>query len=191
MPGYGFIHDKLEIKFLILYIAARVIEPVPFDTMLELTLCDDAIDYFDFSDCLADLVKTEHLTLSDEGLYAITDKGRRNSEICESNLPYSVRQRCDRNLADCNRRLRRKSQVKASSVRRPNGTWTVSLSLSDDMGSVMELDLMMVQEEMARGVEKRFRQSPERLYSQIVNLLLSDAPDNADGGQPGPGNGDK
>ena len=186
MPGYGFIHDKLEIKFLILYIAARVIEPVPFDTMLELTLCDDAIDYFDFSDCLADLVKTEHLTLSDEGLYAITDKGRRNSEICESNLPYSVRQRCDRNLADCNRRLRRKSQVKASSVRRPNGTWTVSLSLSDDMGSVMELDLMMVQEEMARGVEKRFRQSPERLYSQIVNLLLSDAPEDADGGKPSP-----
>ncbi|WP_295860086.1 DUF4364 family protein [uncultured Oscillibacter sp.] len=191
MPGYGFIHDKLEIKFLILYIAARVIEPVPFDTMLELTLCDDAIDYFDFSDCLADLVKTEHLTLSDEGLYAITDKGRRNSEICESNLPYSVRQRCDRNLADCNRRLRRKSQVKASSVRRPNGTWTVSLSLSDDMGSVMELDLMMVQEEMARSVEKRFRQSPERLYSQIVNLLLSDAPENADGGKPSPESGDQ
>ena len=74
MPGPGFIHDKLEIKFLILYLAARVIEPVPFDTMLELTLCDDAIDYFDFSDCLADLVKTEHLTLSDDGLYAITDK---------------------------------------------------------------------------------------------------------------------
>lgn len=191
MPGYGFIHDKLEIKFLILYIAARVIEPVPFDTMLELTLCDDAIDYFDFSDCLADLVKTEHLTLSDEGLYAITDKGRRNSEICESNLPYSVRQRCDRNLADCNRRLRRKSQVKASSVRRPNGTWTVSLSLSDDMGSVMELDLMMVQEEMARSVEKRFRQSPERLYSQIVNLLLSDAPENADDGKPSPESGDQ
>ena len=26
----GFISDKLEIKFLILYIAARLIEPVPF-----------------------------------------------------------------------------------------------------------------------------------------------------------------
>ena len=59
------------------------------------------------------------------------------------------------------------------------------------MGSVMELDLMMVQEEMARSVEKRFRQSPERLYSQIVNLLLSDAPEDADGCQSGPGSGGK
>ena len=61
--GRGFIHDKLEIKFLILYIAARVIEPIPFDTVLDLTMCDDGVDYFDFSECLNDLVKTEHLTL--------------------------------------------------------------------------------------------------------------------------------
>ena len=98
MTARGFIQDKLEIKFLILYLAARVIEPVPFDTLLDLTLCDDAVDYFDFSECLADLVKTEHLTLDEEsGLYAITEKGRRNSEICETSLPYSVRLRCDKN----------------------------------------------------------------------------------------------
>lgn len=175
MPG--FIHDKLEIKFLILYIAARIAEPVPFDMMLELTLCDDGIDYFDFSDCLADLVRTEHLRLNEDGLYAITEKGRRNSEICESNLPISVRTRCDKSLSDCNRKLCRKSQVKASIAPRENGTYTVNLSLSDDMGSVMDLSLMMVREDIAKQVAKRFRGSPERLYGQIVNLLLSDGQD--------------
>ena len=67
MPGKGFVQDELDLKVLILYIAARVIEPVPFDTILDLTLCDDAIDYFDFSECLRDLVDTGHLTLSEEG----------------------------------------------------------------------------------------------------------------------------
>lgn len=177
MAGRGFINDKLEIKFLILYITARVIEPIPFDTVLDLTLCDDAIDYFDFSECLADLVRTEHLTLSEEGLYAITDKGLRNSRICESSLAYSVRLRCDKNLANCNRKLRRQSQVKASAAKRPNGTYTVNLSLSDDMGSVMDLNLMVVQEDMATVLAERFRKSPERLYSEIMNLLLSDGQD--------------
>ena len=121
MAGPGFIHDKLEIKFLILYIAARVLEPVPFDTMLDLTLCDDAIDYFDFSDCLADLVRTEHLELTKEGLYKITEKGRRNSEICASSIPYSVRLRCDRNLLEWNRKLRRRRQVKTSTAGRRHG----------------------------------------------------------------------
>ena len=77
----SFIHDKLEIKFLILYIAARVSEPIPVEGMQELTMCDSGIDYFSFSECLNDLVHTGHLTLSDAGLYAITPKGLRNSEI--------------------------------------------------------------------------------------------------------------
>lgn len=174
MAGRGFIHDKLEIKFLILYIAARVIEPIPFDTVLDLTMCDDAIDYFDFSECLNDLVKTGHLTLSGDGLYAITDKGLRNSQICESSLPYSVRLRCDKNLTIWNRKLRRKSQVKASTEQRPNGTYTVRLSLDDDMGSVMDLKLMVVRQDMAKVLEDRFRKSPERIYSQIMNVLLDD-----------------
>lgn len=177
MAGRGFIHDKLEIKFLILYLAARVIEPVPFDTVLDLTMCDDAIDYFDFSECLAELVRTGHLSLSEDGLYAITEKGMRNSKICETSLPYSVRLRCDRNLDTCNRRLRRKSQVKASYAKRANGTYTVSLSLSDDMGSVMDLNLMVVREDMARMLSDRFRKSPERIYNAIMNLLLSDGQD--------------
>ena len=172
MPG--FIQDKLEIKFLILYIAARVEEPAPFDAILDLTLCDDAIDYFDFSECLADLVRTEHLTLSGSGLYAITDKGRRNGAACESSLPYSVRQRCDKNLEEWNRKLRRQRQVKASVEERPNGTYTLRLQLTDDKGGVMDLKLMMVDRAQARAAAKRFREAPEKYYSQIIQLFLTE-----------------
>ena len=174
MAGRGFIHDKLEIKFLILYITARVIEPIPFDTVLDLTMCDDGVDYFDFSECLNDLVKTEHLTLSEDGMYAITDKGLRNSRICESSLPYSVRLRCDKNLTAWNRKLRRKNQVKTSVDQRSNGTFTVRMSLDDDMGNVMDLKLMVVREDMAKVLSERFRKDPEKLYSKIMDLLLED-----------------
>lgn len=172
MPG--FIQDKLELKFLILYIAARVVEPVPFDTMLDLTLCDDAIDYFDFSQCLKELVETEHLTLSPDGLYAVTDKGLRNSRICESSLPYSVRLRCDKNLEVWNRKLRRRRQVRASREQRPNGTYTVKLALDDDFGQLLDLKLMTPREDMAKAISERFQAEPERLYSAILSLLLQD-----------------
>lgn len=174
MSGPGFIRDKLEIKFLILYIAARIIEPVPFDTILDLTMCDDAIDYFDFSECLADLVRTKHLTMSKDGLYAITEQGRRNSEICSSSLPYSVRLRCDRNLTEWNRKLRRESQVRTSVEERPNGTYTVRLSLDDDLGSVMDLRLMVVREDMGKALAKRFQQNPEKMYNEMIHVLLDD-----------------
>ena len=174
MPG--FIQDKLEIKFLILYIAARVIEPVPFDTILDLALCDDAIDYFDFSECLADLVRTEHLAQDQNGLYSITGKGRRNGAACESSLPYSVRQRCDKNLEAWNRKLRRQRQVKSSVEQRPNGTYTVRLQLSDDKGGVMDLKLMVVDQPRAKAVAKHFKEAPEQLYGQIIQLLMPENP---------------
>ena len=137
--GVGFIRDKLEIKFLILYIAARVSEPLPLEGMQELTMCDDGIDYFAFSECLADLVKTEHLRLTDDGCYAITPKGLRNSEICESSLPYSVRIRTDKNVAAYNKKLLRRSQVRARVTPRENGTFTVELSFHDDVDELMQL----------------------------------------------------
>lgn len=174
MAGRGFIHDKLEIKFLILYITSRVIEPIPFETVLDLTMCDDAIDYFDFSECLNELVKTEHLTLDEEGLYAITERGIRNSKICESSLPYSVRLRCDKNITVWNRKLRRKNQVRATTEKRDNGTYTVRLCLDDDMGNMMDLKLMVVREDMAKVVSDRFKNAPEKLYGEIVKLLLEE-----------------
>ena len=152
MAGHGFIQNKLEIKFLILYITTRVIQPIPFDTVLDLTMCDDGIGYFDFSECLNDLVKTGHLTLSEDGLYSITDKGIRNSQICESSLPYSVRLRCDKNISIINRKL----------------------NLDDDMGSVMDLKLMVVREDMAKVLSERFMKAPEKLYSKVMDLLLTD-----------------
>ena len=56
--GIAFIQDKLEIKFLILYIAARLTEPVDGAALQDMPMCDDGIDYFDYAECLNDLVRT-------------------------------------------------------------------------------------------------------------------------------------
>ena len=172
MGRVGFIQDKLEIKFLILYVAARLIEPVPFEAMQELTMCDDGIDFFDFSECLSNLVESQHLTLSDDGLYAITEKGLRNSKICESSLAFSVRRKCDRNLARVNGVLRRDAQVRAEILPREDSGVTLRLILDDDKGNIMTLDMLTVSEEQAGQLAENFRAQPEKLYESILQTLL-------------------
>ena len=169
--GNGFIRDKLEIKFLILYIAARVMEPLPLEGMQELTMCDDGIDYFEFSQCLNELVKTDHLRINEHQQYAITPKGLKNSEICQSSLPYSVRMKADRLIAAHRQELVRRAQVRARVERRENGTYTVELSLSDDVDNVMRLQLMVATQEMAEDLAQRFKRNPEQVYSQLVTAL--------------------
>ena len=101
MARMGFIQDEMDLKLLVLYIMARIAAPITFLQLLELALCDAGVDYFSLTQAVEHLVETEHLSREGER-YAITEKGRRNSEICESSLPYSVRRRCDDNLVRVN-----------------------------------------------------------------------------------------
>ena len=171
MGSFGFISDKLEVKLLILYIASRVVGPVPFEVMQDLSMCDSGVDYFGFSECLADLVRTGHLVQDEEGLYAITDKGRRNSAICESSLPYSVRMQVERNLVGYNEQLKRKALVGAQMEQRDKGGYTVTLSLRDELDELMSLSLLVTREDMALELQRRFRANAEENYSKILDCL--------------------
>ena len=106
MSRTGFIQNELDLKLLVLYIMARAAAPITFLQLLDLALCDAGVDYFSLTEAVNHLVETEHLAQEGD-LYSITDKGRRNSEICESSLPYSIRMRCDENLVRLNDVLKR------------------------------------------------------------------------------------
>lgn len=173
MARYGFIHDKLDIKFLVLYLMARVAAPIDFATLTGLTMCDEGVDYFEFAESVAEMVETGHLTLS-EGKYAITDKGRRDGAACESSLPYSVKHKCGQNLAKLNGELRRSAQVRAELIERPEGGFTVSLALDDDGGSLLKAELFSPTREHAARLAEGFRARPERALNDLLDSLLEE-----------------
>ena len=175
MSRTGFIHDKLDIKFLVLYLMARVASPVDFPTLADLTFCDDGVEYFDFAESVAELVDTEHLNLED-GKYSITDKGRRNGKICESSLAFSVRRKCDQNLARVNGVLRRDAQVRTELLPREDGGVTLRLILDDDKGNIMTLDMLTISTDQADHLAEKFRAEPEKLYHGILQVLLEEEP---------------
>ena len=114
------------------------------------------------------------LTPDGRMLYAITPKGLKNSAICESSLPYSVRLRTDRNIEEYNKELLRQAQVQGKAIPRENGTYTVELKLSDDVDSLMQLELMVATEEMAKDLAERFRKDPEHLYARVLEALYEE-----------------
>jgi len=171
MTRHGFIHDKLDIKFLILYIMARVAAPIDFPTLTDLTMIDEGVDYFEFAEAVPELVETGHLTC-EENRYAITDKGRKNGAECENSLPYSVRTKCDEKLAALNSALRREAQVRAQVLPRDDGGYTLRLALNDDGGNLLTVELFCPSQEQAETLAAAFQARPEQIYNSILELLL-------------------
>lgn len=169
--NYGFIHEKLEIKILILYIMRRLPGSIPLDILTELTMCDDGISYFDFAESLAELVSTEHLRI-DDNKYSLTGKGIRNGEITENSLPFSVRMKVESATSAIRTALNRDKMIKSFYIANPNGGYTVSLSMSDGVGKVVSIDLLAANKRQASALAKSFRSNAERIYHALIKLIL-------------------
>ncbi len=168
---YGFIHEKLDIKILILYVIRRLPGPVDIESLADAVLCDDGISYFDFADCLAELVETGHITYEDDK-YLITEKGITNSQITESSLPFTVRVLAEKNAAQLATVLSRDLSIKTSHISRGDGGYTVSLSLSDGKGPIISMSLLTSTEEECVKIEKKFRKKAEAFYGEIIEMML-------------------
>ena len=62
---FGFIHEKLDIKLLILFVLRRLPAPIDAESLADLVLIDGGIGYFDYKECLAELVNTAIETVVD------------------------------------------------------------------------------------------------------------------------------
>ena len=175
MTNVGYIQSDLDLKLLVLYIMDRVEGPFSFLQLLDLALlCDSGVNYFPLTQAVSHLVETEHLTLDGEH-YAITEKGRRNSQICQDRLPFSMRRRCDEHLVSINAQLRRDAQIRGELFPREDGTFMVRLAVGDEACTLMDLQLLVPTREQAKQLIDRFRKQPERYYSDLSSLLLENS----------------
>ena len=92
MEPLGFIHDMMDVKVLILYVAARLNAPVGLQDLYALAYQDDRLSYFDVCTAVPALVASGHLAQVGQG-YEITEKGRTDCAATEDSLAYPVRQR--------------------------------------------------------------------------------------------------
>jgi len=167
--GFGLIHEKLDLKLLILFILQRLPAAVTVVELGDLVLAHCTSGYFDYAECLDELAGSGHLR-EENGRYSITELGREHGRTIEDSLPFTIRRDCERALAPVVEVMRRSAMVGASHQVGKDGCWT-ELSLSDGLGDILRLRLLCSGEEQARLIEKNFREGAEGVYLHLMQFL--------------------
>jgi len=170
LDRHGFIHEKLDIKILILYILRRLPAEVGFDELTDFVMIDDGFDYFEYTQCLSELVDTGHVEQNDS-FYKITKKGAEHCDAVESSLPYSVRSKADNFIAPTVEKMRRDALIVTTHKVNNDGSCNMKLSLSDGMGDILKLSILTSDEAETVAMEKYFRANAESIYHKIIGLL--------------------
>ena len=174
MQRLGFIHDMLDVKVLILFVMARVNYPVDTQQIYELCYQDDCLSYFDVCTALPEMVSSGHLEQTENACYEITEKGREDGATTENSIAYTVRQRAENAVARFNRQIRRSSFVKTQILPRENGDFSVIMSLDDEVGNLMTLELLAPNQRQAIRLSKLFEKKAEAVYNLTMAELLDD-----------------
>ncbi len=171
----GFIQDMLDVKVLILFVMSRVLYPLSLQKIYELSFQDDRLSYFDLAQAVPQLVESGHLEEIREDSFTITQKGREACAITEDSIAYPVMLRAKEAVENYNRLVRRSGYVKTSITQRESGDFTVLLSLNDDVGDLLKLELMAPTQKQAFRLANSFKENAETIYRNIMDRLLSES----------------
>ena len=97
--------------------------------------------------------------------------GKSNSK---RSIAFTVKQRAENAVARFNRQIRRSSFVKSRVLPRDGGDFSVILTLDDEMGSLMTLELAAPNQRQAVRLGRLFEKKAEFVYNLVMNELLDD-----------------
>ena len=174
MQRLGFIHDMMDVKVLILYVTARSNYPMTGQEIYEVCYQDDCLSYFDVCTAIPEMVKSGHLEEVQEGKYQITEKGREHGELTEDSIAFTVKQLAENAVSRFNRQIRRQSLVRTQVVPRDGGDYSVIMSLDDEMGNLMTMELLAPDQRQAVRLSRLFEEKAEMVYNMTMTVLLDE-----------------
>ena len=172
MQRLGFIHDMMDVKVLILFVAARVEYPVTVQEIYELCYQDDCLSYFDVCTAIPEMVTSGHLQKSEDDRYTITQKGIQDGDLTADSIAFTVKQRAESAVARFNRKVRRSNFIKTRVIQRENGESSVIMSLDEESGNLMTLELVAPDQRQAIRLSKLFEKKADLIYGMIMTELL-------------------
>ena len=172
MEPTGYLHNKMDIKFLILFILARIDTPLTGQEIYEVAYQDESLNYFTLAESLPELAASGHLQVDEKNRYSITEKGRQQGAYVEDSLAVPVVQKVTAAITDKLMQLRRDGYITTSVTQDENGYWIATLNYRDDGMPMMSLSLMAPNEALGQTMAHNLKKQADALYKANLDAAI-------------------
>lgn len=163
-----------ECKVLILYILNNIQKPVTNDTLLQLILSIDDMNYFYFKQYLLDLIENKYIieVLKDnEKLYTITETGKRTLELTLDILPGIKKLKVDSKIKDELSQIEDSVSVTSEFEPYHLNEFLVTCKIVENSSTIFEVKTVATDREQAKKITENWEKNSEKIYPQILKIL--------------------
>lgn len=175
--------DKNDIKIFILYLLKNLNYPLDFNTIGDIVVQDEFVNYFDFAECFAELLDCGNIEKlpADKGadgehkeLYRITQNGITIAEQLQSALLNMIKEKSLKSAMRLLSFKSRGSDVSCSYTEREDGRFDLHCEVSEKDNKILELGLIIESKYQLDKMLYNFNERPEVVYRGIISLLTGD-----------------
>lgn len=169
----GGLHTKESIKLLICYIINNIDEPLPQSPFCDEMHAEGLANYFELAEAFADLSKKNLIVEDTEksGYFHLTSLGLNTVNELKENIPYSVRKKAFYATVKVLKKIKYQEQTKVETERLASGEYILTCSIVEGEKEMMTVRLNVPDYESAQQIKNNFWDSPEALYSGIIEIL--------------------
>jgi len=163
-------------KLIILYLLENMNIPLTKTQITNAVLENNLIDFFTLQQCISELESTDvvrQVNYQKRVCYEITDAGRKTLEVFLHRIPKSTMDIIEQYVSRNKENLKKESQIIAEYQKVNETEYTVNLMVIENNLVLIDLKLSVVSAKQAKQICEKWRNSSEKIYSQLMNSLIN------------------
>lgn len=174
--AFGTISDPVEAKLLILYILKYCGAKLPFFALNEIIIKENLIEYFIFSDALAELAKSGHIIKTkndDADFYTFSQSGDEAISLFQKRIPLSIREKAIKEATLVLSQINRNSKIVAKYQVDDDGNYLTTLCILDDKDKFFSMEIKLPTQLQADIICQKFKGNAADVLKDILKILTS------------------
>lgn len=169
--------EPTEIKLIILYIIKNFKMPIDNGQITDIFMSHSFVDYFTMQGYIDQMTDDKLIEVQSDNeirKYFLTERGNEALRYFIGRIPRTVRERVLLSIKTYQKRLKNQIDVTAEFRELNELEYGVDCTICESGQPLFSVFLSTGSKESAREACKRFKENPEKVYSELLRVLLAE-----------------